>query len=105
MLSVPFEAGDKDTLADQLRAWLRRKGGAQGAEIGVVQRLDKDTTGLLVFERTARAKRHWQQQLRRHDIERRYLALVHGMLTDARTVDSHLLRDRGDGLRGSFELR
>jgi 23S rRNA pseudouridine1911/1915/1917 synthase len=102
VLSVPYEAGDKDTLADQLRAYLRRKSGAQGAELGVVQRLDKDTTGLLVFARTLAAKRHLQQQLRVHSIERRYLALVHGVLNDARDIDTQLVRDRGDGLRGSF---
>jgi 23S rRNA pseudouridine1911/1915/1917 synthase len=102
LLSVPYEAGDKDTLADQVRAYLRRKSGAQGADLGVVQRLDKDTTGLLVFARTLAAKRHLQQQLRVHSIERRYLALVHGVLTEPHAIDTQLVRDRGDGLRGSF---
>ena len=85
-----------------MRAYLRRKRGAQGAELGVVQRLDKDTTGLLVFARTLAAKRHLQQQLRVHSIERRYLALVHGAVREPQTVDTQLVRDRGDGLRGSF---
>jgi 23S rRNA pseudouridine1911/1915/1917 synthase len=102
VLSVAFDAGDRDTLADQLRAHLRRKRSAQGAELGVVQRLDKDTTGLLVFARTLAAKRNLQQQLRVHSIERRYLALVHGVLAEPRTIDTQLVRDRGDGLRGSF---
>lgn len=102
VLSVPYEPGDKDTLADQLRAYLRRKSGAQGAELGVVQRLDKDTTGLLVFARTLAAKRHLQQQLRVHSIERRYLAIVHGALHESHAIDTQLVRDRGDGLRGSY---
>jgi 23S rRNA pseudouridine1911/1915/1917 synthase len=102
VLSVPYEPGDKDTLADQLRAYLRRKAGAQGAELGVVQRLDRDTTGLLVFARTLAAKRQLQQQLRVHSIERRYLALVHGALHEPHAIDTQLVRDRGDGLRGSF---
>jgi 23S rRNA pseudouridine1911/1915/1917 synthase len=101
LLSVPYAEGDKDTLVDQVRAWLRRKEG-QATELGVVQRLDKDTTGVIVFARTLAAKRHLQQLLRRHDIERRYRAIAHGVLSQARSVESLLLRDRGDGLRGSY---
>jgi len=102
VLSVRYEDSDRNTLADRARFWLRRHGGPNGAELGVVQRLDKDTTGLLVFARTLAAKRQLQQQLRAHTLERRYLALVHGVLTEPRTIESDLIRDRGDGLRGSF---
>jgi 23S rRNA pseudouridine1911/1915/1917 synthase len=100
VMSVPFDASDKNTLVDRVRFWLRRETGFRGAELGVVQRLDKDTTGLLVFARTLAAKRHLQQLLRRHDVERRYVALVHGELP-AQRFDTYLLPDRGDGLRGS----
>jgi 23S rRNA pseudouridine1911/1915/1917 synthase len=101
LLTVPFDASDKNTLADRLRFLLRRRYGAQGAELGAVQRLDKDTTGLLVFARTLAAKRQLQEAFRVHAIERRYLALAHGVVTEQH-VETHLLRDRGDGLRGSF---
>jgi 23S rRNA pseudouridine1911/1915/1917 synthase len=102
LLSVPFEDTDKNTLVDRLRFLLRRKTGFQGAELGVVQRLDKDTTGLLVFARNLASKRTLQQQFRVHSIERRYLAIVHGSLARPLDCDTVLLRDRGDGLRGSF---
>jgi 23S rRNA pseudouridine1911/1915/1917 synthase len=102
LLSVPFERSDKDTLVDITRAALRRKG-AKGydPELGIVHRLDIDTTGLLVFTRTLRAKRALAQQFRVHSVHRRYLALAHGLVRDAR-YESLLLRDRGDGLRGSY---
>lgn len=102
VLTLPFDEHDKNTLADRLRFFLRRQYGAEGAELGVVQRLDKDTSGLLVFARTIAAKRELQQQLRAHSVERRYLALVHGELHTECTIDSQLVRDRGDGLRGSW---
>ena len=102
IMSVPFEPGDKDTLVDRVRIWLRRRGDGQGAELGAVQRLDKDTTGLLVFARTLAAKRELQQQFRKHSIERRYRALVHGAVKRAQKVETDLIRDRGDGLRGSY---
>lgn len=101
MLSVPFDARDRDTLVDVTRARLRRMDAGGSVELGVVQRLDKETSGLLVFARTLAAKRNLQQQWRVHAIERRYEALVHGVPRDA-THETWLLRDRGDGLRGSF---
>jgi 23S rRNA pseudouridine1911/1915/1917 synthase len=101
LLSIPFDAQDKNTLLDRLQFSLRRSSGARGSELGVVHRLDKDTTGLMVFARTLAAKRALQELFRRHDIERRYLALAHGQLA-ARRFETDLVPDRGDGLRGSF---
>jgi 23S rRNA pseudouridine1911/1915/1917 synthase len=65
-----------------------------------VHRLDKDTSGLLVFARTVEAERHLGQQFRSHTIERQYLAIVRGRPRDGR-IESWLVRDRGDGRRGS----
>lgn len=110
LMSVPYE-DEKDTLVDRTRiaidrgarnAATGRNARAQPTELGVVQRLDKDTTGVLVFARNLEAKRVLQQQFRVHSIERRYLAIVHGEIAHARTVESDLIRDRGDGLKGSF---
>jgi 23S rRNA pseudouridine1911/1915/1917 synthase len=101
MLSVPYEPGDKETLADCTRTLLRRMGGrATDAKLGVVHRLDKDTTGLMVFARTARAQRALAAQFRAHTIDRIYHAIAHGAVT-AKRVETDLLLDRGDGLRGS----
>lgn len=102
VMTVPFDPTDKDTLVDRTRAALRRTSSGYDPQLGVVQRLDKDTTGLLVFTRTVAAKKHLQQQFRAHTIERRYVAIAHGVLSRARTFETDLLRDRGDGLRGSW---
>lgn len=102
LLSVPFDEQDRNTLVDRLRFLLRRKTGFQGQELGVVQRLDKDTTGVLVFARNLASKRQLQTQFRAHTIERRYLAIVHGVLPAAIRCETVLLPDRGDGLRGSY---
>jgi 23S rRNA pseudouridine1911/1915/1917 synthase len=70
--------------------------------VRAVHRLDKDTSGLVVFARTPEAERHLGIQFRRHTIERRYLAVVRGRATDQR-LESYLVPDRGDGRRGSAE--
>jgi 23S rRNA pseudouridine1911/1915/1917 synthase len=101
MLSVADEAGNKDTLADHARMALRARGERdRDAPLGIVHRLDRDTSGLMVFARTAEAKRVLAAMFKAHDIERVYHAIAHGTVRAAR-VDTHLLLDRGDGLRGS----
>ncbi|HEV3344595.1 MAG TPA: RluA family pseudouridine synthase [Pirellulales bacterium] len=65
-----------------------------------VHRLDRDTSGIMVFARTKAAEQRLVQQFRRHTTERRYLAIAQGHVA-AQTVESHLVRDRGDGRRGS----
>src|SRR5262245_35083052 len=66
----------------------------------VVQRLDKDTSGLVVFARTVTAERGLGRQFHRHTVTRRYLAVVAGEV-GAQRIESYLVRDRGDGRRGS----
>jgi 23S rRNA pseudouridine1911/1915/1917 synthase len=65
-----------------------------------VHRVDRDTSGLLVFARHEDAQRHIIQQFAQHDAVRKYFALIPGQLPD-QTIHSQLIRNRGDGLRGS----
>jgi 23S rRNA pseudouridine1911/1915/1917 synthase len=105
LLTVPFERTDRDTLLSRARVAIRRleasRGMAHNPSLRAVQRLDKDTSGLVVFARTIPAQRHLQTQFTEHTALRRYLAVVHGSARDA-TFDTILVPDRGDGLRGSF---
>ena len=103
MLTVADEEGNRDTLVEHTRTLLRRTGGHGGGDsgLGVVHRLDRDTSGLVVFTRTAEAKRKLATLFRTHDIERVYHAIAHGMVAEAR-IETDLILDRGDGLRGSF---
>ena len=102
MLSVADEPGNKDTLVDWTRILLRRMGGrGSDRELGVVHRLDKETSGLMVFARTLEAKRILADQFRAHDIERVYHAIAHGTVA-AKRIETHLIEDRGDGIRGSY---
>jgi 23S rRNA pseudouridine1911/1915/1917 synthase len=107
MSTVPFEEHETGTLEDRVRAWLasqsQRKGQAP-PNLGVVHRIDAETSGLLVFTRTWTAKQSLSGQFRAHTVHRRYLAIAHGTVP-ARRIESHLLEDRGDGLRGSWEAR
>jgi 23S rRNA pseudouridine1911/1915/1917 synthase len=105
ILTVPFERNDRDTLLALTRVAARRIEAAKekvgGLTLRAVQRLDKETSGLVVFARTIAAQRHLQRQLAARTVTRRYLAIVHGAAEDA-VYDTQLVADRGDGLRGSW---
>jgi 23S rRNA pseudouridine1911/1915/1917 synthase len=63
---------------------------AQGAlRPGIVQRLDKDTSGVLVVAKTEAAREALKAQLAAHDTERRYLALTLGVPRSGRIESFH----------------
>ena len=60
---------------------------------GIVHRLDKDTSGLLVVAKTLAAHTDLVRQLQARTVKREYLALVYGEIDRAGTVDAPLARD------------
>jgi 23S rRNA pseudouridine1911/1915/1917 synthase len=99
--TVPYEPRERGTAMDLLRdAWRRQGRAATQIGLHVVHRIDKETSGLVMFAKSKRAERALAAQLRQHTVDRRYLCLAHGRVRFAR-VESHLVPDRGDGLRGS----
>lgn len=63
------------------------------ARAGIVHRLDKDTSGLLVVARHEKAQTHLIRQLQARSVSRDYVALVHGRLTRPGTVKLPIGRD------------
>ena len=70
------------------------RGGGDAERPGIVHRLDRDTSGLLVVAKTDRAHRRLQRMLREHTVDRRYVVLVHGSFPPALTIDRPIGRDR-----------
>jgi 23S rRNA pseudouridine1911/1915/1917 synthase len=96
------EIGEEVTFEELVRRWLvRRAGHPAQSSLGVVHRIDKDTSGLLVFARTFAAKKTLGQAFRVHAMERRYVALVHGIIARELTYETFIVENRGDGIRGS----
>src|SRR5690606_14465230 len=60
---------------------------------GIVHRLDKDTSGLLVVARHEIAQTDLVRQLQARDVKREYRALVHGLVEGSGTVDRPIGRD------------
>jgi 23S rRNA pseudouridine1911/1915/1917 synthase len=76
-------------------------GGDDPLRPGIVHRLDRDTSGLLVVARTPRAHRRLQRLLRDRQMERRYVALVHGRMPPALTIARSIGRDARNRTRMS----
>jgi len=66
---------------------------------GIVHRIDKDTSGLLVVARTIEAHAPLVEALRLHAVQREYLALCVGKLTGGGSIDRAIGRHRTDRLR------
>jgi 23S rRNA pseudouridine1911/1915/1917 synthase len=103
--SVPYEEREGGTAMDLLRDTWRITGtsGTRTANqipLHVVHRIDKDTSGLLMFAKTKTAERAFAALFRAHAVDRLYRCVVHGHLNDRR-IETRLVDDRGDGLRGS----
>ena len=97
---APGHAGG--TLAQALAA-----AGAAGGEedrAGIVHRLDRDTSGLLVVARSQETYALLQQLVKRRELTREYVALVVGRPRSRRgTIDAPVGRDRHDRLRHSLD--
>jgi 23S rRNA pseudouridine1911/1915/1917 synthase len=91
-------AGNREhTLQNALLAWDPRL--AELPRAGLVHRIDKDTSGLLVVARTLESHLTLTRALAERDIHREYLALCVGLLTGGGTVDRPIGRHRTDRLR------
>jgi 23S rRNA pseudouridine1911/1915/1917 synthase len=91
------------TLDDVTQLAIARKFGVKKHELPrlrIVQRLDKDTSGLVVFGRSVKAERELGRQFKAHTVIRRYIVVVPGIMLP-QTISTWLVRDRGDGRRGS----
>jgi 23S rRNA pseudouridine1911/1915/1917 synthase len=99
----PGAGASSGTLAGQLAA-LGASGGDDPERPGIVHRLDRDTSGLLVAARSQGAFAALQTAIRAREVERRYLALVRGRpRSRSGRIDAPIGRDRRDPTRRSLD--
>jgi 23S rRNA pseudouridine1911/1915/1917 synthase len=80
------------------------EGGNEPERPGIVHRLDRDTSGLMVVARTPETHRRLQEMVQARDVTREYVALVVGRPRSRRgTIEAPVGRDRNDALRHSLD--
>lgn len=90
--------------SDSVESMLNTHFGAKGSEarVHVVQRLDFDTSGVIVFARNADMRQRLQKLFERHDIERVYVAIIHGRMDPPNgTIRSFLAEGQGQKMRST----
>ncbi len=95
MVVHPAPGHADDTVVNALLAYrpeLQEIGGEQRP--GIIHRLDKDTSGLMIVAKNTRALAVLTEQMQRHEVVKRYLALVEGsMPLDQGSIDAPIGRD------------
>lgn len=98
---------DAGTLVNACLFRLKRLSGIGGAlRPGIVHRLDKDTSGLILVAKNDAAHLNLSEQIRVKTCSREYLALLEGVVKDdAGTIDAPLIRDGNDRLKYAVARR
>lgn len=103
----PAPGHDQGTLVNALLHHCRDLAGI-GGELrpGIVHRLDKDTSGVMVAAKSDMALNGLASQFKEHTVKRRYVALLHGLLpTDTGVIDRPIGRHPSDRKRMSGHAR
>src|SRR5436190_8472685 len=96
--STHFDGGE-ETLDRSVKAYLKEKFAKPGnVFLGIVHRLDKPTSGVLLFARTSKAAARLAEQFREGAVEKVYWAIVEGELPQpAGTLEDWLRKDSNAG--------
>ncbi len=83
----------KETLQDMISKYLNLNDAGIGGRAGIVHRLDRETSGLVVIAKSEKAFLILQNQFKERTVKKEYIALVHGkVLEDAGIIESKILR-------------
>lgn len=103
MVVHPGVGNHSGTLVNALLYHFQQLPGSDIIRPGLVHRIDKNTSGLLVVAKTEYSLNHLAKQFFNHSIERKYLALVWGdVKNDTGTISAHI--DRHEKLRQVFSV-
>ena len=94
--------GNKDhTLVNALKSYTDKLSDINGVErLGIVHRIDKDTSGLIMIAKTNKAHEILGEYFKEHSIKREYIALLCGIFPhDTATIDAPIGRDETNRLR------
>ncbi|MDE7106142.1 MAG: RluA family pseudouridine synthase [Anaeroplasmataceae bacterium] len=88
------DGSDKPDMLTLLKEYIKEKYQKPGnVYLGLVHRLDLFTSGVMVFAKTSKAANRLSEQIQNHDFEKKYLAIVEGVLTGTSTLKSFLKKN------------
>lgn len=104
MPSQEDDSKDLDMLS-WIKAYVKEKYNKPGeAFIGLVHRLDRVSGGLMVFARTSKSASRLSEQIRKKQIQKKYLLIAEGSLKDkSGTLEDYLLKDKSNNTVQAFK--
>ena len=94
----PTKGHPSGTIANGLMRYMERSG--HSFKIRFVNRLDRDTSGLLIVAKNSHCQDSMMKQMKRNQVEKTYLAVVHGMIPEENsTVDLPIGRPQEDSVQ------
>jgi len=72
--------------------------------VGIVHRLDKNTSGLMVVAKNPKSQKYLVEQLQTHSVEREYSAIVYGKMISGGTVNEPIGRDPKDRIKQAVKI-
>ncbi len=97
LVTHPGSGNWTGTLANAL---LHYDSGLQNLDrAGIVHRLDKNTSGLMVVARSEVAQKYLSEQIQEHQVSREYSAIVYGHMISGGTIDEPIGRDPKDRIK------
>ncbi|MCA9548492.1 MAG: RNA pseudouridine synthase [Myxococcales bacterium] len=94
LLCQATAAKEPEVLLDMVAQFLETRGGGR---VYPVHRLDRVVSGLIVYARTPEAQAHLEAQFRAHSVDRRYLAVVQGLMEESEGTFESVLYTEGRG--------
>jgi 23S rRNA pseudouridine1911/1915/1917 synthase len=106
MVVHPAAGHDSGTLVNALLHHVKDLSGIGGERRpGIVHRLDRGTSGLMVVAKNDRAHQELSRQFRDREVEKEYIALVWGVVQAGRRIDAAIGRDPADRQKMSTRAR
>ena len=93
---VQGDASGERTLMDDVKDYIAKKYNKPGAVyLGLVHRIDRRVTGVVVFARTSKAAARLSEQIRERNVDKTYRAFVEGQLQGSRSLTHFMSDDDG----------
>ena len=93
VLSQGDNTGDI-SLLDMVKEYVKEKYNKPGnVYLGLVHRLDRMTSGIMVFAKTSKAASRLNEQIKNNEFEKRYYCIVEGLLNKKGTLENYLYKD------------
>ena len=108
MVVHPANGNPDGTLVNAILAMCKDSLSGIGGEIrpGIVHRLDKDTSGLLIVAKNDEAHMNMSKQIQERKVTKKYIALVRGVVAeDEATIDLPIARSTKDRKKMAVDLR